>query len=167
MKRVAWLIVVATATVLTIQIPANGQIGGKTPADARVRRALQQTELKFDTDKDGDYRLHFTFEDKRTQLAFIRSRTSEWGNMEIREVFALGYKGQSRLSQAMLEKLLKDNAVKKSGAWELLEQNGTYAAVFSVKVSADCDSAALETVVRGVAVSADEMEKALTGTDDL
>lgn len=170
MTRIRWLLGMASIVAVTLHTPAHGQIGDRnetTASDARVRRALQQTDLNFYVDKDGFFRLHFTFEDKRTHLVFIRSNTTEWGNMEIREVCAVGYKGKTPLSQTMLEKLLRDNATRKSGAWELQqESDGTYIALFVVKVSANCDADALETVIRGVAASADQMENWLTGTDE-
>jgi len=162
-----WTAFVAVALMFSIGSDSTAQIGGKAAGDARVRNALRQTDLKFETDKDGDYRLLFSFDDDRSHLVIIRSKTVEWGSMEIREVFAIGYKDTNRLSAELMEKLLKENALKKSGAWEMTESGNTKYAVFCVKVAADCDPDALETVVRGVATTADEMEKLILGTDEL
>ncbi len=145
------------------------QIGASksASADPRVRRALQQTDLKYDVDKDGDYKLHFTTEDNRTQLVFIESKTEQWGNMEIRVVRAAAYIGKVKLTRTKLESLLRDTARRKSGAWELVEAGDTQMAQFTVKMSADCDPDGLKTVVWGVALAADAMEKELTNSDDL
>ena len=145
------------------------QIGASksASADPRVRRALQQTDLKYDVDKDGDYKLHFTTEDNRTQLVFIESKTEQWGNMEIRVVRAAAYIGKVKLTRTKLESLLRDTARRKSGAWELVEAGDTQMAQFTVKMSADCDPDGLKTVVWGVARTADAMEKELTNSDDL
>lgn len=164
------MVVVAGIVGLSLAVagaPALGQIGAKPKADDRVRRALQDTDLKFSVDKDGDFRLDFTLVGGRTHVVFIASKTAQWGNMEIREVFALGYRSDTRLSRDNYEDMLKDNGRRKSGAWELHEKDGRYVAVFSVKVAADCSGESLKTVANGVAATADEMEKKLTDTDDL
>jgi len=153
---------------------AHGQIGGrKSPepgptqpkADARVLRALADAKLKYSVNKFGDCELLFSLDDDRTQVVFVNSETEHWGEMEIRSVWAFGYLSKTRLSQAKLERLLKQNGKLKSGAWHLSDGE-TIGAVFSVKVAADCDGNALRTVATGVAEQADEMEKLLTSGSD-
>lgn len=162
--------VMAIIIALTGMLPtAWPQIGKKKqgPAsDNRVAVALNEVGLKFRNDPDGDFVLSFELDDQRDHVVFIRSETEIWGTMEIREVFAFAYRSKTRLSQAKLEKMLKANSAMKSGAWQLVDGE-KLSAIFSVKVAADCDGAALKTVVWGVARTADEMEQALTpGKDD-
>ena len=152
------------------------QIGSKKSAkaaddrvsvDDRVGEALEEAGLKFHVNKFGDYVVPFIVgvDENRRQVVFVESATSQWGRMEIREVFSYGYSSKTRLSQVKLEKLLKANGDMKSGAWELSDGKELLA-IFSVKVAADCDGESLSTVVRGVAEITDEVEESFTGKDD-
>jgi len=137
----------------------------KASADPRVAKSLAEAGLRAVVNDSGNYVLLFALDNDRSQQVFIQSSTSQWGTMEIRNVFAFAYVSKTRLSQAKLEKLLKANAHLKSGAWELIEGK-EWLAVLSVKVAADCDGEALKTVVRGAAAEADEVELDFTGKDD-
>ncbi len=150
------------------QVGARKQLAKQTEqivADPRVAKALAEASLKASVNEAGNYELMFRLEDDRTQLVFVRSETSQWGAMEIREVYSYAYSSKTRLSQAKLEKLLKASAELKSGAWQLVEARD-WMAILSVKVAADCDAEALDTVVRGVARTTDEVENEITGKDD-
>ena len=61
-------------------------------ADLRVQSALDDAGLKYTIDDDGDFRLLFGQEDDRSQLVWINSNTEEYGNMELREVWGIGYR---------------------------------------------------------------------------
>lgn len=165
-------ILVVTAALLGLAAfvrPAWPQIGAKKPAaasDRRVAAALTTAGLKFNNDNDGDFVLSFELDNDRDHIVFIRSGTEMWGTMEIREVFAFAYRSKTRLSQAKLEKMLRANAEMKSGAWQLVDGD-QLTAIFSVKVAADCDGAALKTVVWGVARTTDDMEQALNSGKDV
>jgi len=163
MKRMALgfvFLLVAAATV-------SAQVKGKPKIDARLREALTEAELHFTEMDDGDFKLHFTLEDERTHLVFAESKTQVLGPIEVREVWAIGWKGDKAPTARIGNKLLQDNARRKVGAWELHEQeDGGFYAIFNVKVSADADGEALKSIVFGVAQTADEMEKDLLGTDD-
>jgi len=146
----------------------DGKSAQGTPpeTDPRVRRALQEAALAFEVNAQGNAVLDFEFADQRRHRVFIRSGTQTWGGLEIREVAAYAYKGPVRPGPDMLEKLLKENARKKLGAWELWEEGGVYDVVFVARIPASADAMALGTVARGVAADADNMEKALNGGDD-
>jgi hypothetical protein len=169
------LIVILAIMLLPIGAKAFGQIGGrKQPApaaaqpkaDQRVVRALNEAKLKYSVNEFNDCELIFELDGDRTHLVHVDSQTEKWGEMEIRSVWAFGYISKARLSQSKLEKLLKANGQLKSGAWHLLDGEKV-AAVFSVKVAADCDGESLRTVVTGVAKQADKMETLLmSGQDD-
>lgn len=135
--------------------------------DQRVRSALREAGLKYDMDEDGDFKLEFDVGGGRTQLVWINNATNQWNNMEIREVFAYGYRGEDPLGKPAMLQLLQENARKKAGAWEIIQSGDTWIASFNIKVSADCDADCLETVVKGAASTADEMEQNLMEGDDL
>ena len=152
--------------VVAASLIAVAQVGGKTKADPRLRRALNDASLKFTEKSNGDFSLHFTLEGGRTHVVVAESKTEKLGVIEVREVWAIGWKGKREPSATVANKLLRDNARKKVGAWQLNQEDGTYFALFNVKVSADTDGDALKTIVFGVANTADEMEKDLLDSDD-
>lgn len=81
------------------------------------------------------------------------SSTRRLGMFEIREVWAAGLESKELPSRETLAKLLMDSSRWKVGAWELYKQDdGSYRAIFNVKVSADCDGEALKAVLNAVAL---------------
>jgi len=153
---------------------ASAQIGARKPTveqsakdivDPRVANILAEAELESVVTANGNYLVPFGLDAGRSQNVYVRSQTSQWGDMEIREVYSYAYASKTRLSQAKLEKLLKANADLKSGAWELIEARD-WVVIMSVKVAAECDGDALRTVAKGVALTTDEVEREFTGKDE-
>ena len=57
--------------------------------DSSVKRKLDSVGQKYEVDKDGDFKLSFSFkEDKRTQIVFIEGTSSEIAGITVRNVFA-------------------------------------------------------------------------------
>lgn len=52
--------------------------------DPRVAQALDQLEIKYEVEDDGDYKIGFALEDRRSQIGYIRSRTMNFGEFELR-----------------------------------------------------------------------------------
>ncbi|HOM16055.1 MAG TPA: hypothetical protein PLQ00_01935, partial [Thermoguttaceae bacterium] len=71
--------------------PAYAQVGVKKTPDQRVEKLLQEAELKYKVDEDGDFMLGNRLEGERTQLAWILSNTSQLGSLEIRQIWSIGY----------------------------------------------------------------------------
>ncbi|MCE1275056.1 MAG: hypothetical protein LWW75_11160 [Chlorobiales bacterium] len=163
MKKIALF---ALFSILSTQgLAADGLVGGKkTEYDRRVEAALKESNLNYTIDKDGDFRLRFNFDQNRSQVVFVQSRTETYKNYEIREIFSYAYKTQSRLFTAdVANTLLKDNNAKKLGAWE---KRGDYA-VFVIKISGDADALSLQNAVSLAAVCSEDMELQLNpGKDD-
>jgi len=163
-KHVVGVVVVSLAFA-TVSLFA--QAGGKSKADPRLRTALDEVSLKYSEILNGAFRLQFTLGKERTQAVFAESRTTTIGIIEVREVWAIGWKGRKAPSAEIANKLLLDNAGKKVGAWELNKQaDGGFYATFRVKAAADCDGEALKTIASAVAQTADQMEKEILGTDE-
>ena len=141
---------------------AWGQVGASSKADPRLRNTLNEAGLKYTETESGNCKLHFTMENGRTHIVVAETATQRMGPMEIREIWAVGWKGPQEPNALVANRLLKDNARKKVGAWEIIQQNdGSWIAIFNVKVSSDCGAEALKTIVWGIATTADEMEKSL------
>lgn len=164
MKKWAGLVV---AAMLLGAMQAEAQVGGKSKADPRLRANLTEAGLNFTEQPNGNFKLHFTLEKERTHIVVAESATSTMGVIEVREIWAVGWKGADKPSAETANTLLSDNSRRKVGAWELhQEKDGSYFAIFNVKVSTDCDGEAMKAIVNAVATVADEMEAELLGTDE-
>jgi hypothetical protein len=143
------------------------QVGAKKPHDNRVKQVLEEAELKYEIDKDGDFKTGNKFDNGRTQLAWVLSNTNKLGNLEIREIWSIGYASESRIPDRILRKLLEQNRKVKLGAWQIRKMGDQEVAVFSAQVAADADKETLLLALQAVTSTADEMEKELTGKDAL
>jgi hypothetical protein len=175
------LFVIAFAVMLIVPISGYSQDGGSAGggssnrtnsnsntslADMRVKRVLDQTDLKYTIDKDGDFRFVFDLPGDRVQVVFINSKTEKYGNFEIREIWSAGYQSDSPFSAAIANRMLVNNFETKLGAWQTARLNGKNVAVFTAKVDASLNATQLEVVLTAVRRIADEMEKEITGRDD-
>lgn len=140
--------------------------------DARVKTALDQVQetiplLKYEVDGDGDYKLVVVTGSSRTQIVFINSATETWEGIEIREIWSPAFPTKSKkFPVKTANMLLQDSQNKKLGAWQAYPQNKGWFAVFNVKVGADTDAASLASLVRYVAIAADNMEAQVLGSDN-
>jgi hypothetical protein len=161
------------ATLIALSVAASATAFAKisdddsTGGDARVRRALEQAELKYTVDDDGDFRLVFEEDGDRTQLVFVNSKTSTYKSMEVREVWSFGYRVDEDeiIPRARLEALLQKNSSYKVGAWGL-SSNGRNV-VFTIRIPADADAEMLDDAARLASETADELELDWSGDDKL
>ncbi len=145
---------------------AFGQVGAKPMADQRVEKLLQAAELKYRIDEDGDFVLGNRIDEQRTQLAWILSRTSQLGTMEIRQIWSIAYRSAEPIPPKIAARLLEQNGQVKLGAWQIRKMGENYVAVFAAQIAADTDTKTLLLALHAVTTTADEMEKELTGKDD-
>lgn len=164
MKKVLTL---ASVVVCSISV-ARAQIGEEEskPCDQRVKAALNSAGVKYQVDSDGDFRVSWSTEEGRSHIAIVNSRITRLDNMEMREVWAHGYRGTS-LTKDQLEKILMKNATYKTGSWSMIKRkDGSVVVIFTVVVSAKASGESLKTITRSVAMEGDRMEKLLIGTDE-
>jgi hypothetical protein len=161
------LTIAAATVVILLAGNALAQIGAKKEGDHRVKALLDKADLNYEVDKDGDYRLINGLENDRTQIVFIFSNTSNLGNMEIREIWSVGYLSDSIMPSSVAKDLLSENRIVKLGAWELGRFNGKEAGVFRAKIAADTDVKTLLMTLQAVSKTADEKEEELMSKDDL
>lgn len=157
--------------VIATMVPAQvGEAAKKKTPDPRVRKLLDEADMTYKVDEDGDYRLVFGFEDDRTQLVFIFSNTEKLGDMEIREIWSVGYLAEDEeegMTLKIAKDLLRENSRVKLGAWELGRFSGKEAGIFTAKIAAETRLKSLLITLRAVAVTADKKEEELLGTDEL
>lgn len=133
--------------------------------DARVEANLKAAGLAYALD-GGDFRLNFDLPDGRSQLVWVASGTATLDRLEIRDVWSVAYRAKGALSYEMSLRLLMENARMILGAWQVNQGADEYLVVFSAPVSATADAATLQEVIEVVTLSADRIEKELTGKDE-
>ena len=143
--------------------PAEAK-AGKAP-DARVEANLKAAGLAYTLD-GGDFRLNYDLPDGRSQLVWVASGTATLDRLEIRDVWSVAYRAKGALSYEMSLRLLMENARMILGAWQVNQGADEYLVVFSAPVSATADAATLQEVIEVVTLSADRIEKELTGKDE-
>lgn len=158
---------IGAVVVLTAGLAA-AQVGEtKQEADPRVKRLLDESGLKYVIDKDGDFKLINSFDNDRSHMVFVNSRTVKLGKMEIREVWSVGYVSDGVMPDAIAKDLLDANAKVKLGGWELRRFSGKEAGVFRAQIAADTDELSLLMTMQAVSRTADDKEKEILTTDDL
>lgn len=162
------LILPALVAALAIVPPiATAQVGTATiTADARVEKLLKEAELNYTIDEDGDFRLEFALDDDRSQLVWIASKTASYEVLEVRDVWSVAYRSRESLSAAIANQVLRKNGEMILGAWQIKKWGDEFVLAYAAQVAANTDAASLESAAEAVVVSADELEKELTGKDE-
>lgn len=139
---------------------------GDTP-DPRVRALLDELGYQYEIDDDGDYRAVFEFTgEKRSQVVYVNSRTSEYDGLEIREVWSPAIEAKGQLAQKIANRLLEASFDAPLGGWQTIKRNdGKVVAVFAVKLGASADAQTLKKAMNAVLVNADNIEKELSKKD--
>lgn len=143
--------------------PPAAATAGK--ADPIAQRALDNAKIKYEVDKDGDFRIVYDLEGGRTQQVWLRSATFDYGALKIREVISYGYKAPGKtdgLPLPIANRMLENNNQVKLGAW--VRQGG--AGIFVSKISATATSKEVSDALELTARVADKLEQEFTGEKD-
>lgn len=160
MNRLACVVLL----LLPLTVLAEDEPVEPVPVDETVRDKLDALELIYDIDEDNDFVLQFDFDDGRSQLVWIRSRTYASSDVAMRDVWAYAYQHPTKhLPNDLERRLLIENYDLIMGTWAR-EGNSI---VYIVKLPADAAAAALQAALFEAAELADELEKEVTGTDEL
>ncbi|MDL2352498.1 MAG: hypothetical protein QFC78_06590 [Pseudomonadota bacterium] len=132
--------------------------------DNSVKRRLDSIGQKYEVDKDGDFKVVFSFpEEKRTQMVFVTGAAYDVvGGMQVRNIFSAVAKVKEDAIANKAADLLKANNGYKIGAYEIA---GEYA-WFSMKVPDNATAKQLLEAIQTVASVADDKEKELSGARD-
>jgi len=133
--------------------------------DSRVEAALASAKLAYIVD-EGDFRLKYDVVGGRSQLVWVASGTAKLDQLEIRDVWSIASRGKGAPPAELAGYLLKENARMILGAWQVNQGPEEYLVVFSAPVVATADAATLQEVIEVVMLSADRIEKELTGKDE-
>ena len=132
--------------------------------DNSVKRRLDAVGQKYEVDKDGDFKMTFTFPDeKRSQIVFVSGAPYEVvGGVQVRNIFAPVAKVKEDDIADKAVDLLTANNSYKLGAYEI----GGQILYFSMKVPDNATPAQLKSAVQSAVSVADDKEKEISGTRD-
>ena len=134
------------------------------PVDERIREQLDALELNYEVDERNNFSLIFNFDDGRSQLVTIRSRTWSSHDLEMRDIWSVAYRHRTKYLPEYLERrLLLENYDLVIGAWARRKNDIVYLA----KLPADAAAEALLAALYDVSEVADVLEEELHGTDEL
>ena len=133
-------------------------------ADASIEARLKASDIQYEVDDDGDYKITYSYEDEgRTQLVYVSGTLETIGDMKVLEIFApAGKVDADRIDGAMALKLMGESRTKKFGSWELSGNTLLYV----IKLPDSADAATLEAVIKIAADLADTKEIELSGKKD-
>jgi len=156
-----------TRRLLSLSALASLALTAANPAaaeDERVANRLDQEDLKYEVDPDGDYKLTFNYQaEGRTQLVFVSGKTETVGGLTIREVFSPAARVEKDgIDGGKALELLGESGNNKVGSWEL--RGGVI--YFVIKVLDSMSSAELKTLLQVAANAADDKEIELSGDRD-
>jgi hypothetical protein len=144
-------------------LPAVAAEQADNTPDKFVQRQLDKRKVQYEVDKDGDFKVTYNAGDNRTQLAFIRSATFDYGKLKIREIISAGYRSDTDDFPAKVaNRMLAHNNEAKLGAWTKQGRLG----VFTSKIPADASDQELIDALELTISLADELEKEFSGDKD-
>lgn len=155
----------AVAALTGVVMAASAQVNPATGAvDPRVETALKAAKLGYAID-DGDFRLDYNVADGRMQRVWVASDAARITTLEFRDVWSVAYRGTGQVPAELARRLLAENFRMVLGAWQLNQSADEFLVVFLAPIAAGADAATLQEVIEAVTLSADRMEKELTGKD--
>jgi hypothetical protein len=124
---------------------------------------LDQKQIKYEVDKDKDYKIVFDFTDeKRTQIVYLSGTTEELEGLRIRTIFAPAVQLKKNNIDGQLRALLEQNAKSKIGNWEIAGDVLYFTVELVEPVSAD----QLAAMLNFAASVADDKEIEVSGKKD-
>jgi hypothetical protein len=174
MKR-SYIFALATALLGTPVLAGGGKPPGATPKrPAKSAPAvgfdgvMKKLAMPVSKDADGDFLLTLRWtEEKRRQVVYINGKPTVVRNQKLRKIWSPCWKGKGLPDVATLEKLLS-TATTEAGGFRLDPgPDGGYVGFFAIDIPEDSRPAYIEAMVHLVAELADDMEKALLGSDEM
>lgn len=155
------------AKSLSVLALAGFALGAAVPAaaeDASVANRLDRAGLKYEVDRDGDYKLTFNYQSEgRSRLVFVAGRTETIAGMTIREIFSPAAKvEEDGVNGRKALELLEASSSNKLGSWEI--RGGVL--YFVIKVLDDATATQLSSMLDIAAETADNEEIKISGDKD-
>lgn len=136
----------------------------RAEADQRIKKALDELDVKYMIDEDGDYAITITYEaEGRSQLVYVVSETDSIEGFEIRDVFSYAVRDKAPTLE-MTSDLMRTSNKSLIGAFEMTSGGNI---LYIAKIPANLPPKQLHGIIRAVAAYADDAEKEILGSDEL
>lgn len=136
----------------------------RAEADQRIKKALDELDVKYMIDEDGDYAITITYEaEGRSQLVYVVSETDSIEGFEIRDIFSYAVRDKAPTLE-MTSDLMRTSNKSLIGAFEMTSGGNI---LYIAKIPANLPPKQLHGIIRAVAAYADDAEKEILGSDEL
>lgn len=136
----------------------------RAEADQRIKKALDELDVQYAIDDDGDYAITIAYEaEGRSQLVYVVSETDSIEGFEIRDVFSYAVRDKAPTLE-MTSDLMRTSNKSLIGAFEMTSGGNI---LYIAKIPANLPPKQLHKIIRTVAAYADDAEKEILGSDDL
>lgn len=136
----------------------------RAEADQRIKKALDELDVKYVIDDDGDYAITIAYEaEGRSQLVYVVSETDSIEGFEIRDMFSYAVRDKAPTLE-MTSDLMRTSNKSLIGAFEMTSGGNI---LYIAKIPANLPPKQLHKIIRTVAAYADDAEKEILGSDEL
>lgn len=135
----------------------------RAEADQRIKKALDELDVKYMIDDDGDYAITIYEAEGRSQLVYVVSETDSIEGFEIRDIFSYAVRDKAPTLE-MTSDLMRTSNKSLIGAFEMTSGGNI---LYIAKIPANLPPKQLHGIIRTVAAYADDAEKEILGSDDL
>lgn len=135
----------------------------RAEADQRIKKALDELDVKYVIDDDGDYAITIYEAEGRSQLVYVVSETDSIEGFEIRDIFSYAVRDKAPTLE-MTSDLMRTSNKSLIGAFEMTSGGNI---LYIAKIPANLPPKQLHGIIRAVAAYADDAEKEILGSDDL
>lgn len=135
----------------------------RAEADQRIKKALDELDVKYVIDDDGDYAITIYEAEGRSQLVYVVSETDSIEGFEIRDVFSYAVRDKAPTLE-MTSDLMRTSNKSLIGAFEMTSGGNI---LYIAKIPANLPPKQLHGIIRAVAAYADDAEKEILGSDEL
>lgn len=135
----------------------------RAEADQRIKKALDELDVKYVIDDDGDYAITIYEAEGRSQLVYVVSETDSIEGFEIRDIFSYAVRDKAPTLE-MTSDLMRTSNKSLIGAFEMTSGGNI---LYIAKIPANLPPKQLHGIIRAVADYADDAEKEILGSDEL
>lgn len=135
----------------------------RAEADQRIKKALDELDVKYVIDDDGDYAITIYEAEERSQLVYVVSETDSIEGFEIRDIFSYAVRDKAPTLE-MTSDLMRTSNKSLIGAFEMTSGGNI---LYIAKIPANLPLKQLHGIIRAVAAYADDAEKEILGSDEL
>lgn len=135
----------------------------RAEADQRIKKALDELDVKYVIDDDGDYAITIYEAEGRSQLVYVVSETDSIEGFEIRDIFSYAVRDKAPTLE-MTSGLMRTSNKSLIGAFEMTSGGNI---LYIAKIPANLPPKQLHGIIRAVAAYADDAEKEILGSDEL